>query len=92
MRYNTSMCFISITINSVIELIMIIVAGLAFCAAVVVITLFLVSNHRDENHNREIKDLSNSLRIFVIDVKNDIVRYFNSAHLRERKTSSWLLW
>ena len=88
MRYNTSMCFLSITVNSVIELIMILVAGLAVVAAVIVIILFAVSNHRDENHDKEIRDLSNSLRIFVIDVQNDLVRYFNSAHLRERKTSS----
>ena len=88
MRYNTSMCFLSVTINSVIELIMLCVGGAALLAMVVVIVLFAVSNHKDENHNKEIRDLSNSLRIFVIDVKNDTVRYFNSAHLRERRTSS----
>ena len=88
MRYNTSMCFATITINSIVELIMLIVAAVAVLAAVLIIVLFAISNHRDENHDKEIRDLSNSLRIFVIDVKNDTVRYFNSAHLRERKTSS----
>ena len=88
MRYNTNMCFLSITINSIVELLMLAVGGLAIVAAVIIIVLFAISNHRDENHNKEIRDLSNSLRIFVIDVQNDTVRYFNSAHLRERKTSS----
>ena len=67
---------------------MLIVGGVALLAMVVVIILFAISNHRDENHDKEIRNLSNSLRIFVIDVKNDTVRYFNSAHLRERRTSS----
>ena len=88
MRYNTSMCFLSITVDSLVELLMLAVAGLAVVAAVLIIVLFGISNHRDENHNKEIRDLSNSLRIFVIDVQKDTVRYFNSAHLRERKTSS----
>ena len=88
MRYNTSMCFATITINSIVELVMLIVAAVAVVAAVLIIVLFAISNHRDDNHDKEIRDLSNSLRIFVIDVKNDTVRYFNSAHLRERKTSS----
>ena len=88
MRYNTSMCFAVIEINNVIELIMLIVGALALAAAVLIIVLFAISNHRDDNHDKEIRDLSNSLRIFVIDVQNDTVRYFNSAHLRDRKTSS----
>ena len=88
MRYNTSMCFVSIIPDSVIELVMIVVAAFAFFAAIVIIILFAISKHRDENHDKEIRDLSNSLRIFIVDVPNDAVRYFNSAHLRERKTSS----
>ena len=88
MRYNTGMCFLSVEINSVIELIMLCVGGAAVVAMIIVIVLFAISNHKDENHDKEIRDLSNSLRIFVIDVKNDTVRYFNSAHLRERRASS----
>ena len=88
MRYNTNMCFLSLINDDLMETIMLLVAAFALFAAVIIIVLFAVSNHRDENHNKEIRDLSNSLRIFVIDVKNDTVRYFNSAHLRDRKTSS----
>lgn len=64
------------------------ITGLAIIALIAVIIMFGVSNHKDENHFREIKDLSNSLRVFVIDIQNDTVKYFNSAHLRDRKTSS----
>ena len=74
--------------KDIMNLIMIGIAGLALVAVVIVIVLFSVSNHKDEKHNKEISELSNSLRIFVIDVANDQVRYFNSAHLRDRKTTS----
>ena len=88
MRYNTSMCFVTLATINIREIIFLVVMGLAFLAFIVVIILFSVSNHRDEKHIREIKDLSNSLRVFVIDVQNDTVKYFNSAHLKDRKTSS----
>ena len=88
MRYNTSMCFDFVIDDNFLELVMLMVAAFALFAVVLIIILFAISNHRDDNHDKEIRDLSNSLRIFVIDVKNDTVRYFNSAHLRDRKTSS----
>lgn len=74
--------------DDLMEIIMLAVAAAALLAAILLIVLFAVSNHRDETHKKEIRDLSNSLRIFVVDVTNDTVRYFNSAHLRERKTTS----
>ena len=77
----------ALSINA-IEIVFFVVIGLALAALITIIILFSVSNVREEKHNKEIKELSNSLRIFVIDVANDKVRYFNSAHLRERKTSS----
>ena len=88
MRYNTSMCFAKVATIGWLEIVFLSVAGLAFLAFIAVSILFAISNHRDDNHIREIKDLSNSLRVFVIDIKNDTVKYFNSAHLRDRKTSS----
>ena len=88
MLYNTGMClFLSVPVD-ISELLMFVVMGLAIVAIIIVIVLYVVLRHRDDQHRREIKELSNSLRIFVIDVANDKVRYFNSAHLRERKTTS----
>lgn len=40
------------------------------------------------NHLRRIKESSNSLRVFIIDSKNDTVRFFNRAHLQKKKTST----
>ena len=88
MRYNTSMCFMTLAAVDIKQIIFLVVMGLSFAALIVVIILFTVSNHRDDNHIKEIKDLSNSLRVFVIDVQNDTVKYFNSAHLKDRRTSS----
>ena len=88
MEYNTSMCLFLDGAISITEIILLSVIGLAIVGAITVIILFAITNHRDELHNKEIKELSNSLRIFVIDIQNDKVRYFNSAHLRERKTTS----
>ena len=88
MRYNTSMCFMTYVSFDIQHVLLLGITGLAIIALIAVIIMFGVSNHKDENHFREIKDLSNSLRVFVIDIQNDTVKYFNSAHLRDRKTSS----
>lgn len=74
--------------TDILSIIMLGIAGLAIVSLVLVIVFYSVLNHKDEKHNKEISELSNSLRIFVIDIANDQVRYFNSAHLRERKTTS----
>ena len=88
MEYNTSMCLFLLGAIGVDEILIFSVIGVALAGIITIIVLFIVLNHNDETHNKEIKELSNSLRIFVIDIANDQVRYFNSAHLRERKTTS----
>ena len=77
-----------VQLNNVIEYVMLGVVALAIIGIILIIIFFGISNHRDDNHDKEIRNLSNSLRIFIINVQNDLVRYFNSAHLRDRKTSS----
>ena len=88
MLYNTGMCLFLFISISAIDIIMFVVIGLALAGIITVTVLYALLRVRDEQHRREIKALSNSLRIFVIDIANDKVRYFNSAHLRERKTTS----
>ena len=88
MEYNTGMCLFLVDNINVLQIVFLAVIGLAIASLITVIILFAVLNHNEEQHGKEIKELSNSLRIFVIDVSNDQVRYFNSAHLRERKTTS----
>ena len=36
----------------------------------------------------ELSDSSNSLRVYIVDAKNDRVRYFNRSRLHRKKTSS----
>ena len=74
--------------TDIVSIIVLSIVGLALIAIVAVIVFYSVLNHKEEKHYKEIGDLSNSLRIFVIDIANEQVRYFNSAHLRERKTTS----
>ena len=49
---------------------------------------YFVGRHKEKNYNTKIVDASNSLRVFVIDVKNDTVRFFNRSKLKNRRTSS----
>ena len=82
------MCLFLVDNIDALQIVFLSVIGLAVAAFITIIILFAVLKHKEEQHIKEIKELSNSLRIFVIDVTNDQVRYFNSAHLRERKTTS----
>jgi len=82
------MCLIMHSFIDVLGISIIGIAGLAFVALVLIIVFYSVSNAREEKHFKEIGELSNSLRIFIIDIPNDTVRYFNSAHLRDRKNTS----
>lgn len=56
---------------------------------VIVIGLSFFVNARDyKKFQQNVKESSNSLRVFVIDVQNDRVRYFNRSRLQKRKTST----
>ena len=88
MLYNTTMRLPLLLSSYVEDILMLSIAGLAFVTLVFIIVLLAVSRHKADNHIKEIKDLSNSLRIFIIDIPNDRVSYFNSAHLRDRRSSS----
>lgn len=50
--------------------------------------LFFLFDHLQRRYGEKIHSKSNTIRIFVLDVKNDKVSYFNSSKLRGRKTSS----
>ncbi len=88
MMYNTCMRFISAIQLSVSQIEIIVVSVLALGIAIFVCAYYGVLKHQESLHSKEIKDLSNKTRIYVIDVENDTVNYFNSDRLKERKTSS----
>ena len=46
---------------------------------------FILSSHRDQSYDRRIKAESTTLRIYIIDVKNNSVVYFNRSDLRNKK-------
>lgn len=64
--------------------------GIVICSVVLAIGLifYFVGKYNEKNYNTKIVDASNSLRVFVIDVKNDSVRYFNRSKLTKRRTST----
>lgn len=58
---------------------------LVLSISILVLILFL---HQEKNHSTTLKDNSSSARIYVLDVKNDIVTYFNKSALKKMKKSS----
>ena len=88
MMYNTLMRLISAIELSTFQIEILIVSFLALCIIVFISVYYGVLNHQESIHTKDIRDLSNKTRIYVVDVENDIVNYFNSDRLKERKTSS----
>lgn len=62
-------------------------AIVALAALILIISLFAYRKG-ERKYRRSIGGLSNSLRVYVVDVKNDKVRYFNRSNLRKRRSSS----
>lgn len=88
MMYNTSMRLVLTTFLTISKFEVAIFALAAFVCLVFLCFFFGVSNHKQSQHQKEIKELSNSTRAFIVDVKNDKVNYFNSAHLHNRRALS----
>lgn len=61
--------------------------GIIFlCSVIVFVTItFIISFQNEKKFDKLIKEATNSLRVYVIDLKNDRVYYFNRINLRERK-------
>lgn len=87
--YNTSMrSLIEFDFADPINIVgMLIILG-AFVALVVIFIMFLVLHYSQKKFINDIENASNTLRIYVVDVKNDNVSYFNSSSLTARKSSS----
>lgn len=70
------------------NIIVIAIAAVAVLLIAFVIVLYFVSKNNEIKHIDKIEDLSSSMRIFVLDLENDTVRYFNRKSLKAIKTSS----
>ena len=57
--------------------------GILALLLIAVISIFAVTQKRDENYKRVLDEQSNSVRVFVIDMKKDQVRYFNVTSLQD---------
>lgn len=61
----------------------------AFILLLIALTFaYFISNHRDDLNVTLIHNQSNSIRVFVIDINKNEVRYFNQATLRNQRVMS----
>jgi len=89
MMYNTSMRFLAFTdFLSPLNILGMVVITIAIIALVVIFVMFFMLHFSQKKFINDIENASNTLRIYVIDVKNDNVSYFNSSQLTARKSSS----
>ena len=62
-----------------------IVSITVICFTVFLILTYIFSSRRDQSYDRRIKAESTTLRIYIIDVKNNKVTYFNRSDLKNKK-------
>ena len=62
----------------------IIIAGIAVLATFLTVSL-IIFNSINKKYRQRILDESNTTRIFIIDVKKNIVTYFNRSDIRNKK-------
>lgn len=67
-----------------------ILCGIALLAVVLIVLIvsFILAQTSSKRYQNDIYETSNSLRVFIIDAKNDKVRYFNRSRLQRKKTST----
>ena len=71
------------------ENLMILIPLVLLVIILLVVTIsFIVVATTSKKKIAELSDSSNSLRVYIIDAKNDRVRYFNRSRLSRKKTSS----
>lgn len=67
-----------------------ILSGVALLGLVLIVLIisFILAQTSSKRYKNDIYETSNSLRVFIIDAKNDRVRYFNRSRLQRKKTST----
>lgn len=65
-------------------LIFFIVVAVVIIATIVFTITFIISHNRDIRYSNRIKEESNTLRVYSIDVKNNLVTYFNRSDIRHK--------
>lgn len=82
------MPFFQELLNDLPKLILFITISLLILTFVIVFIFYFVSRKRDKTHKIKIQNQANTIRVFVIDIHNNTVRYFNRSHLRDQKVIS----
>lgn len=72
------------------EIILLVALGLFALTLFIFFISLLIFRRREGRYRRTLGDLSNSLRVYVLDVRADRVRYFNRSSLRRQKVSSMM--
>lgn len=64
------------------------ILGISISAAMIIVIaiIYLVSASNKQKYAYQIKDASNSIRIYVIDLNNEVVHYVNRSKLYKRST------
>ena len=89
MLYNTCMrSLLSFDFSKPENILTMLIVLAAVIVLIVIFIMFLVLHFSQKKFISDIENASNTLRIYVIDVKNDNVSYFNSSQLTSRKSSS----
>lgn len=70
--------------NNMIFIMVAIIVGVL--ALIFFIATYVIDGLYQQKYNGKIKDSVNSLRVYIVDVKNDNVRFFNRSNLRRRRT------
>ena len=70
------------------SLILLIVFGALLLALLIIIISFFISRYSDKKYRKDIKDQANTVRVYIIDIKNNTVRFFNRSNIREQRTIS----
>lgn len=77
-----------IDFGNIEEVLLLVSIALLVVVLIVITITFIVISSRGKRYISEVSDSSNSLRVYIIDSKNDKVRYFNRSRLERKKTSS----
>ena len=77
--------FDNISLDSLLIILALVILGIFL---IVIIITFIVLQSRSKKELKELNDASNSLRVYIVDAKNDRVKYFNRSRLTRKKTSS----
>jgi EAL domain-containing protein (putative c-di-GMP-specific phosphodiesterase class I) len=64
------------------------VFGALVLILLVIFLTYLISRHGDRKFRKDIKDQTNTVRVYIIDIKNNTVRFFNRSNIREQRIIS----